>query len=89
MGIRINDLKKRTLEQHIIIMQQDNAIKELLKLKTYNYQFSVKLDVQDKSKITMYGRNNTGTQIVPSVKTYELKIDACSFIQLIDKSKLE
>ena len=81
--VHISSLKKHRAEQSQTINEQAATIAELLKLKTYNFQFDCQLHVRDQSKITLYGRNNTGTQIVPSVRTYELKIDSTNFIMSI------
>ena len=75
-------LKAQVKEQSIIIENQSHTIEELTKIKTYNYQFEVKLDVTDKSKYNIYGRNNAGTIIAPNQKQYELKIDSTSFVNM-------
>jgi hypothetical protein len=80
--VHIKSLKKHRTEQGSVITAQAAQIAELLKLKTYSYQFEVKLSVQDKSKYNIYGRNNAGTIIAPNLKQYELKIDSTSFINL-------
>jgi hypothetical protein len=81
--IHIKSLKKHRDEQTMVIKSNAQTIEELLKLKTYSFHFDCKLNVQDKSRVTLYGRNNKGTQIVPSVRTYELKIDSTNFIMSI------
>ena len=75
-------LKAQVKEQSLIIADQSNTIKELTKIKTYNYQFEIKLDVTDKSKYNIYGRNNAGTIVAPNQKQYELKIDSTSFVNM-------
>jgi len=88
--MHIKSLKKNDKAKSVIIDRQfehienqDKMIEELLKLKTYSFHFDCKLNVQDKSRVTLYGKNNKGTQIVPNVKTYELKIDSTNFIMSI------
>jgi hypothetical protein len=82
--LRINEIKKRNIEQHIVIMQQAEQIAELLQRKTYNYQFEVKLSVTDKSTYKINGKNNSGLFIPVSEKNYSIKIDSTSFIKLYD-----
>ena len=69
--------QKRINEKSHLIGYLQNENNELRKLKTYH--FEAKLYVTDKSKTTLYGRNNKGQMIAPSVKTYELKFDSTNF----------
>lgn len=78
--INISNLKKHRNEQSIVI-------NELLKnTPKYSFQINPKLDVTDRSRITIYGKNNHGTQIVPSERVYllEVKLDSTSIIKLIE-----
>ena len=81
--IHIKTLKEGNKSKDYTIKELLKINEDLRKLKTYAYHFNCQLHVRDQSKITMYGRNNRGTQIVPSVKTYELKIDSTNFIMSI------
>jgi heme/copper-type cytochrome/quinol oxidase subunit 2 len=81
--VHIKSLKKHNNEQSLVIKAQATTIDELLKRKTYNFQFDCQLHVRDQSKITLYGRNNSGTMTVPAIRTYELKIDSTNFIMSV------
>jgi len=89
MGTVIGIQHKRIKEHKEANKYLMNENDELRKLKTYSYNFAVNMHVRDQSKITLYGRNNKGTQTVPSDRNWNIKIDSSSFIQLIDKSKIE
>ena len=76
----IRSLKKHRAEQSVIIEAQNAQISELLKLKTYN--FEVKINVTDKSKLKINNKNNKGTIGTSSDKSYS--IDSISFSRIIE-----
>jgi hypothetical protein len=56
------------------VQQQAQVIDSLLARRMTI--FDVKLQVTDKSKNIMYGRNNSGTMNMPQERTYTLSIDS-------------
>ena len=45
-------------------------------LNKHSIVFEVELNVTDKSKLTIYGKNNAGEILVPAEKTYILQVDS-------------
>jgi len=76
----ISSLKKHRKEQSEVISAQNAQISELLKLKTYN--FEVKINVTDKSKMKVNNKGNKGTVTTSGDKSYS--IDSISFSRIIE-----
>ena len=79
--VHISSLKKHRKEQSAVIEAQNSQIKELLKLKTYN--FEVKINVTDKSKLKVNNKGNKGTITTSGDKSYT--IDSISFSRIIEQ----
>ena len=76
----IGSLKKHRTEQNLVINEQIEQIKTLSNLKTYN--FEVKLNVTDNSKVKLNNKGNKGTVNTSSDKSYS--IDSISFSRIIE-----
>jgi hypothetical protein len=70
---------KRIKEQHQTIVHQSEVIDSLLNRRMN--VFDVSLSVEDRSKLTVYGKKSENLQ-VPATKTYILKLDSVSVKQL-------
>jgi len=78
--LHISSLKKHRNEQSEVIEAQNAQISELMKLKTYN--FEVKINVTDKSKLKVNNKGNKGTVNTSGDKSYS--IDSISFSRIIE-----
>ena len=70
---------KRIKEQHKTIVHQSEVIDSLLNRRMN--VFDVSLSVEDRSKLTVYGKKSENLTI-PATKTYMLKLDSVSVKQL-------
>lgn len=70
---------KQIKEQHQTIVQQQTTIDSLLNRRMN--VFDVRLSVEDKSRLTVYGKKTENLSI-PATKTYMLKLDSVSVKQL-------
>jgi hypothetical protein len=78
--VHIKSLKKHRDEQAFVIASQTETITNLLERKTYN--FEVKINVTDKSKVKVNNKWNKGTVNTSGDKSYS--IDSVSFSRIID-----
>ena len=70
---------KRIKEQHQTIVHQSEVIDSLLNRRMN--VFDVSLSVEDRSKLTVYGKKSENLTI-PATKNYILKLDSVSVKQL-------
>lgn len=70
---------KRIKEQSKVITHQSEVIDSLLNRRMN--VFDVRLSVEDKSRLTVYGKKSENLSI-PATKTYMLKLDSVSVKQL-------
>lgn len=74
LSVQLNSSKKVCANLQERTEEQSRVIDSLLNRRMT--VFDVQLNVQDKSKFTIYGRHNSGTINVPNERIYELVVDS-------------
>lgn len=85
MGYEWNRTYKEKKDYFSVIEKQNSIIDSLVNHPAKSVRMEVKMDLTDKSKFEINGKNNSGTINVPNERKYILEIEYDSIITSVVK----